>query len=107
VFGDRFGGYSSGATWEDARLGLGNVRSWERTAIVSDLEWTEHLATAFGWLMPGKVRHFECGALPEASPGWAKTRPLDGRVETGDLPTADELSVPDQVDGACDSLGQH
>ncbi len=43
VFGDRFEGYSSGATWEDAKLGLGNARSWERTAIVSDHEWAEHL----------------------------------------------------------------
>ena len=66
VFGDRFDGYSSGATWEDAKLGLGNARSWERTAIVSDHEWAEHLVKALGWLIPGKVRHFDCGALPEA-----------------------------------------
>lgn len=66
VFGDRFEGYSSGATWEDAKLGLGNARSWERTAIVSDHEWAEHLVKALGWLIPGKVRHFEQVALPEA-----------------------------------------
>jgi hypothetical protein len=70
VFGDRFEGYSSGATWEDAKLGLGNARSWERTAIVSDHEWAEHLVKALGWLMPGKVRHFEQRALPDAI-AWA------------------------------------
>jgi hypothetical protein len=66
VFGDRFEGYSSGATWEDAKLGLGNVRSWERTAIVSDHEWAEHLVKALGWLMPGKLRLFGYSALPDA-----------------------------------------
>jgi SpoIIAA-like len=71
VFGDRFEGYSSGAAWEDTKLGLGNVRSWERTAIVSDHDWAEHLVKALGWLMPGKVRHFDVGALPEAI-AWAR-----------------------------------
>jgi hypothetical protein len=73
VFGDRFEGYSSGAAWEDTKLGLGNVRSWERTAIVSDHDWAEHLVNALGWLMPGKVRHFEAGAIPEAI-AWAGER---------------------------------
>ena len=66
VFGERFEGYSVGATWEDAKLGFGNVLSWERTAIVSDHHWAENLVKALGWMMPGKVRHFALDARGDA-----------------------------------------
>jgi hypothetical protein len=74
VFGDRFEGYSPGAAWEDTKLGVGNFRSWERTALVSDHDWAEHLVKALGWMMPGKARHFPLGALAEAV-AWAGERP--------------------------------
>ena len=70
VLGDRFEGYSAGASWEDAKLGLGSFGAWERTAIVSDRDWAENLVKALGWLMPGRIRHFSLGALDEAV-AWA------------------------------------
>ncbi|MFN8104309.1 MAG: STAS/SEC14 domain-containing protein [Acidimicrobiia bacterium] len=70
VLGDRFEGYSSGATWEDAKLGLGHLKDWKRTALVSDVEWIEHFASMFGWMMPGKFRLFPLAELPEAI-AWA------------------------------------
>ncbi|MFN8038832.1 MAG: STAS/SEC14 domain-containing protein [Acidimicrobiales bacterium] len=58
VLGDRFGGYSAGASWDDAKLGLKHHGKWERFALVSDHEWVNHLAGAFGWLIPGDFRRF-------------------------------------------------
>jgi hypothetical protein len=57
VLGDRFIGYSPGAVKEDAGL-VAHARAWKRTAVVSDLGWVAHLSTAFGWMVPGKFRHF-------------------------------------------------
>ena len=70
VFGDRFDGYSSGALWEDGKLGLGHGRQWHRTAIVSDREWVEHMVKGLGWMMPGKVRYFPLTQLADAK-AWA------------------------------------
>ncbi len=57
VLGDRFKGYSPGAMKEDAGL-VAHAKSWKRTAVVSDLGWVVHLATAFGWMVPGKFKRF-------------------------------------------------
>jgi SpoIIAA-like len=57
VLDDRFGGYSPGAMKEDAGL-VSHAKNWHRTAVVSDLGWVAHLSTAFGWMVPGKFRHF-------------------------------------------------
>jgi hypothetical protein len=70
VLGDRFEGYSGGAAWEDTKLGLDHLRGWERTALVSDHDWVQHLATAFGWMMPGKFRRFPLADLSDAI-AWA------------------------------------
>jgi hypothetical protein len=72
VLGDRFTGYSPGAMKEDAGL-LGHGRSWERTALVSDLGWVNHLATFFGWMVPGKFRHFGLADRDEAI-AWVASR---------------------------------
>jgi hypothetical protein len=66
VLGDRFTGYSGGAGWEDAKLGLTHHRAWQRTALVSDLEWVHHLTAVFGWMMPGEFRRFGLDDLGEA-----------------------------------------
>jgi SpoIIAA-like len=57
VLSDRFTGYSPGAVKEDAAL-VSHARAWERTAVVSDLGWVAHLSAAFGWMVPGKFKHF-------------------------------------------------
>jgi SpoIIAA-like len=57
VLGDRFTGYSPGAMREDAGL-VSHAEAWKRTAVVSDLGWVAHLSTAFGWMVPGKFKHF-------------------------------------------------
>lgn len=58
VFGHDFPDYSAGAAWEDTKLGLGHLRSWERIAVVGDADWLRHAVHALGWAMPGEVRMF-------------------------------------------------
>jgi hypothetical protein len=68
VLGDRFTGYSAGAAKEDAGLVL-HAGAWKRTAVVSDLGWVIHLATAFGWMVPGKFERFPL-AEQDAAVAW-------------------------------------
>jgi hypothetical protein len=56
--------------WADAKLGLRDLKSWEKIAVVSDKDWVEHLVKAFGWMIPGEVRVFESDELDEAKE-WA------------------------------------
>lgn len=66
VLGDRFDGYSAGASWQDAKLGIHHHGSWERAALVTDAEWIGHLASLFGWMVPGQFRHFPLDAVDDA-----------------------------------------
>jgi SpoIIAA-like len=66
VFGDDFPDYSAGAAWEDAKLGIGHLRSWERIAVVSDEDWLRRAIGGLGWLMPGEIRVFETDDLDDA-----------------------------------------
>ena len=72
VLGDRFAGYSPGGMKEDAGL-VAHARNWKRTAVVSDLAWVVHLATAFGWMVPGRFRRFGL-AERDAAIAWAAER---------------------------------
>ena len=58
VLGDRFDGYSSGASWQDAKLGLDHHAKWHRTALVTDVDWVSHMAGVFGWMIPGHFEHY-------------------------------------------------
>jgi hypothetical protein len=58
VLGSDFPGYTTGAAWEDAKLGLGQIRTWERIAIVSDADWLRRAVHGLGWMMPGEVHVF-------------------------------------------------
>jgi hypothetical protein len=58
VMGDEYEGYSAGAAWEDTKFGVEHLRGWKRTALVTDLEWAQHLTTLFGWMVPGKFKTF-------------------------------------------------
>jgi len=47
-----------GAMWEDTKLGFSHLRSWERFAVVTDVDWIKHAVKLFGFLMPGELRVF-------------------------------------------------
>jgi hypothetical protein len=70
VFGDDFDGWTFGAMWDDAKVGLDDPRAWEKVAIVSDKDWLRHTVKAFGWMIPGAVRVFGLDEL-DAAGAWA------------------------------------
>ena len=58
------------ALWADTKLGFDlTVRhhdAWERSAIVTDIEWMARAARAFGWMIPGEARVFPMAELQQA-----------------------------------------
>lgn len=70
VCGSGFEGFSTGAMWQDAKLGAEHLRAFERCALVTDTDWIRHLTGGFSWLMPAKVELFHTGDL-EAAVAWA------------------------------------
>jgi len=66
LLGPRFERFTSGAMWEDTKVGLSEPLHWERVALVTDVEWVRHLTAAFGWMVPGKFRTFAVADLEDA-----------------------------------------
>lgn len=56
--GDRYEGYDPSAMAADAGLGIDHLRSFERIAVVTDIEWLRGAIHVFGPLIPGEVRLF-------------------------------------------------
>jgi hypothetical protein len=63
-------GMDAGAVIEDAKtglkLGLGHLKAWNRTAIVTDVEWIRKAIKAFGFMAPGDVQVFDLAELAAA-----------------------------------------
>jgi hypothetical protein len=59
-----------GALWADAKLGFDlGVRhhnAWERSAIVTDIDWMARATRLFAWMIPGQARVFPVGELAAA-----------------------------------------
>jgi stage II sporulation SpoAA-like protein len=72
VLGKEFDGWTTGAAWEDTKLGLSELRAWQKIAIVSDKDWVRHTVKAIGWMMPGDVRAFDLDDLAAAKQWAAK-----------------------------------
>lgn len=70
VLGDEFDGWTLGGMWEDAKLGGGELRRWEKIAVVTDKDWVRHAVKGFGWMIPGQVRVFSIAELDDAT-AWA------------------------------------
>ena len=66
VLGHERPDYTAGAAWEDAKLGLGHLRSWERIAFAGDADWVRRAVGGLGWLMPGEIRVFGLEELDSA-----------------------------------------
>lgn len=61
VLGEEFSGYTGGAMWEDAKIGLSHLSRFDKIALVTDHEGYTDAVKAFGWLMPGDVESFAVG----------------------------------------------
>ena len=56
--GADFTGFTSGAMWDDIKLGLGHLKAWEKLAVVTDVGWVAHAVRLFGIAMPCPVKVF-------------------------------------------------
>ena len=66
VLGEDFEGYSTGAMWDDALLGVSRYTAWERIAVVTDETWLRAAVQAVHFLMPGTVKLFHLNELEHA-----------------------------------------
>ena len=56
--GPEFSGFEGSAMWDDAKVGLKHYTSWEKIALVTDIEWVIRSVKIFGVLVPGEVKLF-------------------------------------------------
>jgi hypothetical protein len=58
-----------GSIWEDMKFGASAIShhsKWERTALVSDVDWIRRAIGLFGWMMPGEFKMFRLDELDDA-----------------------------------------
>jgi hypothetical protein len=65
-FGPEFDGFTAAAAWEDTRLTLQYLRSLERCAVVSDVDWIGKALKYFAGLSPTPVKAFSNAQLQGA-----------------------------------------
>lgn len=64
--GPEFSGFSAGAMWEDAKVGIKHLTAWEKVAVVTDVDWIRGSFTLFRFAMPGQVKIFSNNQLDDA-----------------------------------------
>jgi hypothetical protein len=62
-------GFSPGAMWEDAKVGIRHLEAFDRIAVVSDTKWVSAAVRSFAWLIPCPVRIFPVSER-ETAVGW-------------------------------------
>ncbi|MCE5289424.1 MAG: STAS/SEC14 domain-containing protein [Nocardiaceae bacterium] len=78
--GTEFEGFTTGAAWEDARLGLRSLRLLDGCALVSDIEWVRQSVRLVEFWMPCPVRVFGNDERDEAL-AWLNSLPEGPGVE--------------------------
>ena len=78
--GPAFDGFTPGAMWDDAKIGMAHFAAWERVAVVTDVDWIATAVRVFAFAMPGTVKVFPTAAYAEAVEWIAagSVRPPDG-----------------------------
>jgi hypothetical protein len=66
-----FTGFTSGALWDDARVGIRHLRAWERIAVVTDARWIAGTLKALRMLVPATTRLFRNDEL-QAAKDWLR-----------------------------------
>ena len=51
-------GMDAAAMWDDAKVGVSHLSTWEKIAIVTDIDWIRNAVRLFGFTMPGPVKTF-------------------------------------------------
>jgi hypothetical protein len=66
VLDEDFEGYSTGAMWDDALLGVSRYTAWERIAVVTDVPWMRTAVQAVHFFMPGTVKLYHLNEIEQA-----------------------------------------
>jgi len=61
-----FSGYTAGAMWDDAKLGVRHLTTFEKIAVVSDVPWLVQAVRFFRFFVPCPVKLFSSEKLPDA-----------------------------------------
>jgi hypothetical protein len=64
--GPEMTGFSTGAAWEDTKVGMSHLTHYEKIAVVTDHQWLVNMVKAFGILVPCQVRVFPPNQVEEA-----------------------------------------
>ncbi|TDN63268.1 STAS/SEC14 domain-containing protein [Paraburkholderia sp. BL10I2N1] len=64
--GPNYSGFTSGAMWDDMKLGVTHIGAWERVALVTDVEWIATATRMLGFVLFCPVRVFANSELAEA-----------------------------------------
>lgn len=66
VLGPEFSGFTAGAMWDDAKIGLRHLTAYEKVAVVTDVNWVVNAMKFFSFLMPCPMKIFGNDRLQEA-----------------------------------------
>ncbi len=64
--GPDFTGFTAGAMWDDAKIGIKHLTAYEKIAVVSDVGWVVNAMKFFSFIMPCPVKTFGNDELQEA-----------------------------------------
>jgi hypothetical protein len=64
--GPTFTGFTAGAMWDDAKVGVAHLTAWERVAVVTDLDWIATAVKIFRFAIPGVVKVFSNAQYQDA-----------------------------------------
>ncbi len=68
--GPDFEKFEPGALAQDTKagisMGIGHPHAWNRTAVVTDVDWIAKAMHMFGWLTPGEVKLYGLDGLEDA-----------------------------------------
>lgn len=102
VLGPGFEGFSGGAAWQDARVGMQHFTDFDRVAVVTGTDWIRNIVEAFGFVMPGEVETFDSEEIDGARSWICERRPrgdlefdLDEEAGVLTLKPHDDLEVGD------------
>ncbi|HTQ06012.1 MAG TPA: STAS/SEC14 domain-containing protein [Polyangiaceae bacterium] len=77
--GPSFEGFTAGAAWEDAKVGLQFLRVFEACAVVTDLAWIRDATSLARFMLPCPVRVFENQNTVKAIE-WLRSQPAGAAV---------------------------
>jgi hypothetical protein len=66
VLGPDFSGFTAGAMWDDAKIGIRHLTAYEKVAVVSDVSWVVNATKFFSFIIPCPVKIFGNDKLSEA-----------------------------------------